>query len=84
MQKIKLVGQLIDDQKPTILIISNDIKEIDKAVKEYQEIFPDIFLSAEWGYFKPQISNEKKKALGNLFSALNVPLQNIFSSLNQN
>lgn len=80
-QKIKLTGRLIEDNSSVILIISSDINEIGKVANEYQETFPDIFLSAEWGYFKPQVSSAKKKALANLFSALNGPLQNIFGSL---
>jgi hypothetical protein len=81
MQKIKLTGQLINENKSTVLLISSDINKINETANEYLEVFPDIFLFAEWGYFKPAISKEKKKAIANLFSVLNAPLANIFSSL---
>jgi hypothetical protein len=80
-EKMKLTGQLITDEKPVILAISANADEILQTVKEYKEVFPDIFLHCEWGYFQTPISNEKKRALSNLFGILNAPLTNMFNSL---
>jgi hypothetical protein len=80
-EKIKLVGQLLDDTRPTVLAIEDNLSKIDPIVKEYKETFPDIFLSCEWGYFKPIISNEKKRVLSLLFGSLTAGLPNILSSL---
>ncbi len=83
MQKIKLIGQLLDDPIPTTLAISNDIVEIGIIAEEYQKEFPEIFLSAEWGYFKQEVGKEKKEAILNLLSLLFSPVSNIFNNLNQ-
>lgn len=80
-QRIKLVGQLITDEKPVILAIEDTIEKIEKVVHEYSSVFPEIFLNCEWGYFKKPISQEKAKAFANLFGALNAPLQNVIASL---
>lgn len=80
-QRIKLTGQLITDDKPVILAIEDNLDKIDEVVHEYRQIYPDIFLNAEWGYFKKTISREKARALANLFGALNAPLQNVMASL---
>lgn len=82
-EKIKLIGQLLEDSKPTTLIIAENLTEIGKTAREYKAAFPDIFLSAEWGYFKSEISNAKREALSNLFFVLNSPLQNVFNGLTQ-
>ena len=78
-EKIKLTGQLIDDPNPTILVVSEDIVKIKEVADEYKAIFPDIFLNAEWGYFKYQIPIQKKKAIINLLYVLHTPLNNLFS-----
>jgi hypothetical protein len=80
-KKMKLIGQLITDDKPVVLAISANADEIIQTAKEYEEVFPDIFLHCEWGYFQTPVSAEKKRALSNLFGVLNAPLQNVFQSL---
>lgn len=68
--KIKVTGQLIDDSKPTILVVTSDIKVVDEIAKEYLKAFPEMVIQAEWGYFRSYISPSKKIALGNLLNAL--------------
>jgi len=80
-QKIKLIGQLIDDNKPVTLIVTNDLLKVNKTVNEYQSVFPDIFLTAEWGYFKTPISESKKRALANLLYTLQTPWNNLCKSI---
>jgi len=82
-EKIKLIGQLIDDKKPVTLIVTDNYWDLDKTISEYKSVFPDIFLTAEWGYFKTPISTEKKKALGNILHILQSPLQNLFTNLHK-
>lgn len=79
--KVRLVGQLIDDNKPTVLAVEDDLAKVDAVAKEYQEVFPDIFLEAEWGYFKKPISKAKAKALANVLGALYAPMSNVMSAL---
>ena len=80
-EKVKLVGQLLDDKKPVTLAVEEDLSKIDQIAKEYKQVFPDIFLSCEWGYFKKPISTEKRNALAGLFASLNAPLNNVMKSL---
>ena len=46
-EKIKLTGQLLEDNKPVILAIEDDLQAIAKIAKEYKTVFPNIFLSFE-------------------------------------
>ncbi len=78
-QNIKLIGQLIEDEKPVTLVTTKSLIKISRTVSEYISVFPDIFLTAEWGYFKPQISSKKKKAISNLLYILNSPINNLIS-----
>jgi hypothetical protein len=80
-EKIKLTGQLITDSKPVVLIVSDKISEIGTTAKRYKQVFPDIFLTAEWGYFKTPISEEKRRALSTLMYGLKAPLGNLVNSL---
>ena len=77
--KIKLSGQLITDKKPTIILISNNPCLIQKAAKEYLEVYPEIFLSAEWGNFKPIFTADQKIAISNLLYVLQSPITNLLS-----
>lgn len=72
-ERIKVTGQLIDE-KPVVLDVVDTLEQGQKVIEEYQEVFPDIFISAEWGYFKKIISKEKKKALAHLLTTLFGPI----------
>ena len=82
-EKIKLTGQLIEDKYPVILAIEDNLLKIKPIVEEYQDTFPGIFLTCEWGYFKKPISQEKARALANLFKTINSPLQSLLASVQQ-
>jgi len=85
--KVKLTGQTVNDPKPVLLNIGSPFQIMTEA-KEYMEVFPDIVLLAEWGYFPKYISAAEKvekelkaKAFGRLFSALMGPVNNVVNQL---
>lgn len=79
-QRIRLVGQLIDG-KPEVLAVSDNINVIDETVKEYQEVFPDMFFTADWGYYRPYLTYNQKQKISNLISVLQRPLPKLMQSL---
>jgi hypothetical protein len=82
--KIKLIGQLITDPKPVVLAISTSMKVIEQTANEYASAFPEIFLSAEWGNFRSEVSRDKQLAILNLIGILNSPLSNLFNNIIHN
>ena len=74
-QRIKITGQLIEDKKPTTLLVTGDPIRAMNTAEEWAKEFPEAAVVAEWGYFKPEeISSAKKKALSNLLGVLCAPL----------
>ena len=93
-QRIRVIGQLITDTKPVVLAVVDTAEEAGKVVKEYVEVYPDIFINAERGYFAiPPTINEivaeivRKKIvyakLALIIGGLQQPFKKMLSSLNQ-
>ena len=75
--RIKVTGQLIDDKAPTVLGVVDSGEEADAIAADYLNVWPEMVIKTEYGYFKKLISRAKAAALANLFNVLTSPMNRL-------